>query len=268
MTNEQTIDMSKLHALLPAYLNGTAGAADRTFVKNALSQSAEARAALAWHESLAEKVINDVESMPADIGWAQLQAKVRASTSVRYDQSNAQKTGRYFWRQRVWSAVEPYLPHKLLSAPALGAVCVALVAVVIGQGLLLGSLGQEPEYATERGLRQENGTQGAALNPTELVVSQLPHSKFVRLNFKEQVSERDMRLLLIRTGAVIVGGPGQLGDYTIAIPASELEQALKQYKESLLTESALEVASPTAQAGGASGTTGVAPGQASPRNTP
>lgn len=261
MSNEATIDMIKLQALLPSYINSTASVTERLFVKEALSQSAQARAALAWHESLAEKVINDVEAVPTDLGWTQLQAKVRSA-------AHANKVGRGVatqaakqWYHSIWQAMEPYMPHNWLPAPALGGVCAALLAVVVGQGFLMHQAGQSTDYSQARGVQPAE--------PSGSAVSQVvADSKFVRLNFKDRVSERDMRLLLVRTGAVIVSGPGQLGDYTVAIPANELNQALKEFNDSLLTESAQAVASPVTRSSDRSGTTGAAPGQASSQATP
>lgn len=255
MANESPVDMQILQAFLPAYVNNTATAAQRSFVKEALAQSAQARAALAWHESLAEKVINDVEALPSSIGWAQLQAKVRAASHTE-GQRACQPTKA--WHHAVWEAVEPFMPHRWLPAPALGGVCAGLFALVVGQGFLLGQNNQEQDYSQARGTQ---AVDGSAVLPSDSLAGS---SKFIRLNFKDRVSERDMRLLLVRTGAVIVSGPGQLGDYTVAIPASELNQALAQFKDSLLTESALPVASPMARTTDRSGVTGAAPGQAAP----
>jgi hypothetical protein len=250
MSNESSVDMHKLQALLPSYVNNTAQTAERLFVKGALAQSAQARAALAWHESLAEKVINDVDASPSNLGWAQLQAKVRSASRVIKQRANVA------WYQSVWTTLEPYMPHRWLPAPVMGGVCAGLLAVVIGQGVLLSDKSQEADYSQARGSQPVDGPTPA----TELITG--ANSKFVKLNFKDRVSERDMRLLLVRTGAVIVSGPGQLGDYTVAIPAGELNQALQQFKDSLLTESAMAVPSPLARSADRSGTTGSAPGQA------
>jgi hypothetical protein len=261
MSNEVTIDMSKLHALLPSYINSSATAAERLFVKDALSQSAQARAALAWHESLAEKVINDVQAVPADLGWTQLQAKVRSAAHAEKVGGSAASKATKAWYHGIWQVIEPYMPHNWLPAPALGGVCAALLAVVVGQGFLMNQNNQNSDYSQARGAQPtEPSTSTGSQAVTE--------SKFVRLNFKDRVSERDMRLLLVRTGAVIVSGPGQLGDYTVAIPANELNQALKEFNDSLLTESAQAVASPIGRSTDRSGTTGAAPGQSSSQAAP
>lgn len=258
MATEKFTGVQQLEALLPAFVNGTANTTERQFVKEMLAQSAQARAALAWHEALAEKIINDVQSAPADVGWAQLQARVRTNSRLAASPRHAQG-----WQQKlqkIWGAIEPYMPHKLLSGPALGGVCAGLMAVVLGQALWLSHSQNTPDYADVRGVR-------AMGNDTQSGVSAVTN-KYVRLNFKEQISERDMRLLLIRTGASIVSGPGQLGDYIVSVPAAEIEQALRQFRDSQLTESAAEVPSAAGFIPGAAGTTGTAPAQVQSKSTP
>lgn len=242
MADTPVLSMQDLLAVLPAYVNGSASASQQAQIKQTLAASAQARAALAWHESLAEKVIADVESVRGDMGWSQLQAKVRASQNARRVTAPAA-------RPSLWQRLERLLPHHWLPAPALGGACAALLAVVIGQGVLLGRADPDAAYSDVRGTQPSSGVSGVA--PAG--------SKYIKVNFKEKITERDMRLMLIRSGAVIVSGPGQLGDYTVAVPAAELELALKQFKDSLLTESAQETAAPLITSS-SSGTTGSVPG--------
>lgn len=248
MADSNVLTMKQFLDVLPAYINGSANAAQQSQVKHMLAGSSEARSALAWHEALAEKVIGDVESVRADIGWAQLQSKVRVAQRTR--QSETAPT--------LWSRIERFLPHRLISAPALGGVCAALLAVVVGQGLLLTRSDAERGFSDVRGVQSANTGNVAAASS----------SKYIKVNFKEKISERDMRLMLIRAGATIVSGPGQLGDYVIAVPGAELDQTIQQFRDSLLTESVLATTAPnlTSNAAantGAAGTTGAAPGKQS-----
>jgi hypothetical protein len=242
MALDSHIDMSRLQDLLPAYVNGTASGQDRQYVKEALAQSAQARSALAWHEALAEKVIADIEAVPADIGWAQLQARVRAAGQARAAHASPNALG---WWSQLAKTLESWMPHHWMPGPALSSVCALLLAVVTVQQFM-GSALEERDYSQVRG-----STEAQALKPGVMA-----GYKYVKLNFKERISERDMRLLLIRTGAVLVGGPGQLGDYTVAVPAEQLQSALKEFQSSMLTESIQEVAAP-ALSGDASSSAGM-----------
>jgi hypothetical protein len=227
MDLDQGINMNRLQAMLPAYVNGTANAQDRQYVKDAITQSARARSALAWHEALAEKVIADIEAVPADIGWAQLQARVRAASQARQLHNSQNADG---WWHALVKTLESWMPHNWVSGPVLSSVC-ALLLAVLGLQQFIGSTSEDREYSQVRG-----NTEAPALRP-----SAPAGYKYVKLNFKERISERDMRLLLIRTGAVLVGGPGQLGDYTVAVPANQIESVLKEFKSSALTESIQEI---------------------------
>lgn len=242
MADSRELTMPQFLDLLPSFVNGTANAAVQAQVKHTLAGSSEARAALAWHEALAEKVIGDVESVRADIGWAQLQSKVRVTQRARQPVKAIS----------IWSRIESYLPHRWLSAPALGGVCAALLAVVVGQGLLLTRSDAERDYSEVRGMQSaDTGTLAA-----------VAASKYVKVNFKDKITERDMRFMLVRAGATIVSGPGQLGDYVVAVPSAELDLSMKQFKDSLLTESVLETAAPGAATNASTaGTTGAAPGK-------
>jgi hypothetical protein len=248
--------------LLPAYVNGTASEHERVRVKSALARDAQVRAALAWHESLADKVMADVDAAPDDVGWAQLQARVRAASNQRRVRTPPieRRAGLGHW-------LASWLPHHWIPAPVLGGACAALLAVVVGQGLYLGQGSTEPDYASVRGVAPEEGGAGNAAEALARAQG-LGDSRFVQLNFKEQVSERDMRLMLVRSGAVIVDGPGQLGDYTVAVPAGEVQQALTAFKDSLLTESVQDVAAPVARASVAGASSGAAPGAALTRPVP
>ena len=127
---------------------------------------------------------------------------------------------------------------------------------------------QHAEQASGSSVASQGGGGGCCSNkPASAAAAGLEGAKFVRLNFKSDVSERDMRLLLVRTGGVIVSGPGQLGDYTVAVPAAELDRVLTEFKDSLLTESVREVAAPSWDTR-TSGTTGAAPGAAQQKTTP
>jgi hypothetical protein len=256
MNQDVGVDMFKLEALLPGYVNGNLASHDRQFVRQALSQSPQARAALAWHEALAEKVINDVDSAPSDIGWSALQAKVRASSHM-LKRSATQAAVPSNGVAHLLAKLEWLMPHRWLPAPALGGVCAGLLAVVLAQAWWGQNQSPDAEFSQVRG---DTPAAAGATWPSS--------SKFVRLNFKERVSERDMRLLLVRTGATLVAGPGQLGDYTVAVSASELDKVMQEFKDSLLTESVREVAAPSILDATGVTSTGSAPGNATASKAP
>ncbi len=195
----------RLEEVLPFYVNGRAGDDDRAFVDRMLQDPAAA-AMLAWHRGLAEQVRLDVESADDNIGWAALAARVRAE---RPAPAAAAHTGGW----RAWLSLDAWLPR-----PVQAPVFAALAMAVVVQGVLLARGGwhadQEGEYGASRGTA---ATPGTAATET------------LKVNFKDETPEHDMRLLLISAGATIVQGPGQLGDYIVSVPAEQAAAARRQF---------------------------------------
>lgn len=259
MATPKLDELSMLTNLLPAYINGTASDTERQWVDELVARSAQARAALAWHEALAAKVVADVDSAPADVGWERLLA--RARTDAQSLPMRASVPPGFMAQLGRWLAA--LAPHRWLPAPALGGACAVLVAVVVGQAVYFGQSEQVPDYTTVRGANPQGDPAGLGGTVQERAKALgLMDKKFVRLNFRDRVTERDMRLLLVQTGSVIIGGPGQLGDYIVAVPASELGRAIEAYRASYLTESAQEVPLSAAVQVRESGSTGTPPSQA------
>ena len=257
MTTPNPDDTTMLTNLLPAYVNGTASTDERQWVAEQVARSEQARAALAWHEALAAKVVADVDAAPADLGWARLLERVRADAAGEAPPAVAPRGG--FARVGHWLAA--LAPHRWVPAPALGGACAALLALVVGQAVYFGADAPAPDYATVRGdAPADPAALGASVQQRAAALG-LADRKFVRLNFRDRVTERDMRLLLVQTGAVIIGGPGQLGDYIVAVPAVELASAIEAFHASYLTESVQEVPPTAALPQRESGATGAAPAQ-------
>ena len=196
----------RLEEVLPFYVNGRAGDDDRAFVDRMLRDPAAA-AMLDWHRGLAEQVRLDVESADDDIGWTALAAKVRAQRPAPPPAAPARTGG---WR--AWLSLDAWLPRPV-QAPAFAALAMAVVV----QGVLLargaGHADQEGEYGASRGTAATTGTAA---------------TETLKVNFKDETPEHDMRLLLISAGATIVQGPGQLGAYLVSVPAEQAAAARRQ----------------------------------------
>ena len=201
----------RLEDVLPFYVNGRASAEDRAFV-DALRADPDAASMLNWHSGLAEHVRADVESAPATIGWAALAAKVQAQ---RQAEASARGAG---WR--AWLSLDRWVPRNL-QMPAFAVLALA----VVGQSLLLSGVIGTPldrEYSEVRG--EARTAEAGAADASAVAL--------LRANFKDETSERDLRLLLVAVGASIVQGPGQLGDYTLSVPADRAAAALRELGQS------------------------------------
>lgn len=200
----------RLEEVLPFYVNGRASGDDRAFV-DALLQDPGAAAMLEWHQSLAEHVRLEVEAVDGGIGWAALAEKVRAGRPGQAAPAPSPTGG---WRG--WLCLDRWLPRPL-QVPAFAALALA-VAV---QGVLLSRTG--PDTAQEGGYGDSRGAAGAT------AAANVPAgSEVMKVNFKDETPEHDMRLLLISAGATIIQGPGQLGDYLVSVPAERAAAARRE----------------------------------------
>ncbi len=171
--------------LVPWYVTGELTLTDREWVDHYLADHPEAHDEIAWHRSLAGAVDEELRALPEGAGWQGLAARLKQEAAAK---AVAQPT--LLDRLTGWLA-------GLVAHPgyALAAALIAAQAVVIGT--LLHERADAPEFGQMRGGAQ--------------VVEVL-----LQVRFQQQATERDLRMLLNESGARIVDGPDQLGDYLIA----------------------------------------------------
>lgn len=191
----------RLDELMPWYVNGSLGAQDRAWIERMLNEFPQARDELEWHRGLEQTVRQEADTLPADAGLQKLMARVRAEAKA----------------QPSWLSRAAEFWARLASGPALAVAAALLVAqaVVIG-ALLSGEQSQSSEFGQIRSVAPH----GAAPLPV------------LQVTFKPEVMERDMRLLLVRVDGRFVDGPGQLGDYIVAVSPQRIESAKQQIEAS------------------------------------
>jgi hypothetical protein len=114
------------------------------------------------------------------------------------------------WWHRFLESFEPKF--------AVAALLVAIQAIVIGS---LVTRTEEAKFSEVR---------------SPAIMSGSPSAVF-RVTFQANTSERDIRLLLTMTGAQIIGGPTQLGDYYLAFPDGEHARRVVALQSSKLLDS-------------------------------
>ena len=185
--------------LLPFYINGTLSSADRAWVEGYLTEHPSARAELQWYESLQARLREDVPAVSSEVGME------RALRRIRAERPAAQGTPRPaapspLERLRGW--VVGVLPQTVLR-PAF-ASAMAIVAV---QTVVIATLVVERDDSSEiRALRAS-------------VVEKGP---YLKVNFKADARETDIRMLLVEVHGSLAAGPGQLGDYYVRVPEQQL----------------------------------------------
>lgn len=204
----------RLEELLPFYVNGTLGSAEREQVESWLQAHPEAQAEAQWLRSLQAKVREDVPPVSAEVGLERALQRIRTEGPAPQGARHAAQPG-FGEKLRGWLA--SLVPQAVLRPALAGAV--ALVAV---QGVAIVQLMERNEDASTE-LRALRGS----------VVEQGP---YLKLNFKADAREADIRLLLVNIHGSLAAGPGQLGDYYVRVPAQQIDAITAQLKSDPIVE--------------------------------
>jgi anti-sigma factor RsiW len=201
---------SSLLQMLPWYVNGTLDAADRARVEEWLRTDPSAAAELAWLQSLQQKVRADEPDVSDEIGLARTLQRIRHESRPVVRQVVAAPS--FGERVRAW----------LDSFNLSPAFAVAALVVVVQAGVILNLSTGEQDHEQVRSV-----TTGAAVTEGQLL----------RIAFKPEAREQDIRLLLVTVQGSIESGPGQLGDYYVRVPTAAAADALARMKDAPIVES-------------------------------
>jgi hypothetical protein len=186
----------KFEELLPWYVNGTLSAEDRAWVERHLDENPEARAELEWFQSLQSKMMENAPAVPVTIGLSKVMHLIQGDRPT--------------WKERINAFLG--LDNFALR-PALVVAGFAIIAVQAG---FIFNLVNSAE---------DDADQIRALRATKV-----EEGPMLRVNFAPDAKEADIRHLLISVEGRIAGGPGQLGDYFIAVPAGKENAAADALK--------------------------------------
>ena len=192
----------RFEELLPWYANGSLGSEDRAWVEAYLAQNPEARSELDWYRSLQMRVRENAPAVPATIGLA------RAMRLIQGDRPTlAERIGAFF--------------GNLGMRPSFALAGLALVAVQ--GGVILNLLNNARENADEiRALHAVRVEEGPML----------------KISFAPDAKEADIRMLVVQVQGELAGGPGQLGDYYLRVPAGSEASALSKVQAAPIVQAA------------------------------
>ena len=192
----------RFEELVPWYVNGSLGAEDRAWVDDYLAQHPEARSELDWYRSLQARVRENAPAVPATIGLA------RAMRLIQGDRPTlAERIGAFFG----------YFGMR----PSFALAGLALVAVQ--GGVILNLMGQA----------RDDADQIRALNAVRV-----EEGPMLKISFAPDAREADIRLLMVQVQGELAGGPGQLGDYYLRVPAGSEAQALAKVQAAPIVQAA------------------------------
>ena len=215
-------DQDRFDELLPWYVNGTLMNGDRMWMDEFVRLHPEAASELCLQQTLQTTLREDAPAVPADIGLDKLMQRLRQESRVVHTRGFLARfkdaLGRFFAGFQLTPAMATAFAVILVQAGVIG-------ALMLGGGTREGDL--EHEYAQIRSIEPSVALEGP----------------FLKINFKPDARESDMRFALVSVGGTVVAGPSQLGDYFVKVPATGIEAASNQLRSSSLVESVVVVQS-------------------------
>lgn len=192
----------RFEELLPWYANGSLGAEDRAWVDAYLQQHPEAKSELEWYRSLQARVQENAPAVPPTIGLA------RAMRLIQGDRPTlSERIGAFFGNLGM-------RPSYALAGLAL---------VMVQGGVILNLLGHA----------REDADQIRALNAVRV-----EEGPMLKISFAPDAKEADIRMLVVQVGGELAGGPGQLGDYYLRVPAGSEAAALAKVQSAPIVQAA------------------------------
>jgi hypothetical protein len=203
----------RLCSLLPWYVNNTLAAPERDWVDALVARSDAARLLLAQENIFRSRaaLLADVpEPAQGDLGLARLLHRVRHDMPERRASRGAQPAAPS-WLSRLQQALAWLTQPRMASAMAVVLVLQAGVIAWMGQHDVVA------EYDESRGVAVQE-------------------ARTLRVRFKGELPEREVRKALNAAGARIAAGPNQLGEYWLASDLVSLDEMKASLISSGVTE--------------------------------
>jgi hypothetical protein len=202
---------------------GTLTASERERIEAYLREHPGRQFDVEWDKAFSDQMAKKVEAMPALPGWERtaraLQAEPTAAQAVarsprRHDASPAPAA-------RVLDRLSDWLASTLGFAVNAQAVATALVVVQAG---VIGMLAWQLTPGDDDG-----AIRAGAHDPA-------PRGPLLRVSFRPDLREAELRGALAAVGGEIVGGPGQIGVYLVRIREGDLSAAAQKLSATGTTE--------------------------------
>jgi len=204
--NEQQM-RERFQELLPWLVNGTLEKSQRDWMDQYLKEHPEQRAELRWYESLQSKIRENAPAVSEEVGLGKFLARIHQERRAKAP-SLMQRINEFF------------AGFGLTPAFATAAAVILVQAGVIGTLVLEQAKQEPPDYAATRNIAAGQQVSGPVL----------------QVSFKDDATERDIRMLLISVNGSVVGGPGQLGNYIVSVPTEKVDEAAAKLKASSAVE--------------------------------
>jgi hypothetical protein len=203
---------ARFDELLPFYVNGTLNADDSAWIEHYLHEHPLAANEVNWLRSVQATAQNEAVPVSSEIGLERALRRIHgeraAAAPVKAPLSAVERLRDWFSR---------LVPGPMLKPALAGALAViALQAVVI-----TAMVGEREETSLIRKVPDIGTTEQPA---------------YVKVNFRPDATEADIRMLLLDVQANIASGPGQLGDYYVRVPAWQVDAVQAMLGASAIVE--------------------------------
>lgn len=195
------MSQARFEELLPWYVNGTASDADRAWVEQWMQQHPESRAELDWYVSLQRHVRDGAPAIPETLGLAKTMKLIQGDRP-----GLAERIAGFF----AGLGLRP------------GVALAGLAVFALQAGVILNLMSAPDESSEIRSMRGEVVADGPLL----------------KVSFAPDARESEIRLLLVQVRGELAGGPGQLGDYYLRVPAGTESAALSAVQSAPIVQAA------------------------------
>ena len=206
---------NRFDELLPFYVNGTLPEADRQWIDAYLREHPQAASELDSCRTLQQRIRADVPTVSSEVGLDRALARIRRD-------GPAPQLARRAAQPSAWQRLADWF-SSLVPQPVLKPAFAVALAVVAVQGLVIVQMADD---------RDDESSLIRSAPPTDSV-DQGPDLK---VNFKGEAREADLRMLLIEVNGSLAAGPGQLGDYYVRVPATQADAVAGKLKASAIVD--------------------------------
>lgn len=212
----------RFEEMLPWYVNGTLERESRQWFETQLATHPELRSELEFTETIQARVQASVPQVAPDLGLDTLMSRIhaeRASAPSPARPARSQAAATPGLMARLTAFLEGF---RLTPAFATAAAVIAVQAGIIGV-----LVSNQPDGGVD-----DPAYSGFRSAGDGVVVT----GPLLEVAFNADAREREIRALLVEVGGTLAGGPGQLGQYMVYVPADRIADTLRVLEASPIVD--------------------------------